>query len=138
MADAIVINKADGDNKNMAELAKREYKNALHLFPPTQSGWIPFVDTCSAREKKGINEIWKNILEYEALVKKNGYFTKRRKEQELKIMFEAIKENLDDSFRNNRSIKAILPEIENKVLSGDISSYKAARELLDVYFKNIG
>ena len=76
-------------------------------------------------------------MEYEALVKKNGYFTKRRKEQELKIMFEAIKENLDDSFRNNRSVKAILPEIENKVLSGDISSYKAARELLDVYFKNI-
>jgi len=138
MADAIVINKADGDNKNMAELAKREYKNALHLFPPTQSGWIPFVDTCSAREKKGIGEIWEKIREYETLTKNNGYFEKRRKEQELKIMFETIKENLDDSFRNNLSVKAILPEIENKVMSGNISSYKAAKELLDVFFKNTG
>ena len=135
MADAIVINKADGDNLKKAELAQREYKNALHLFPPTESGWIPFVDTCSSREKKGIGEIWGKIKEYETLTKKNGYFLKRRKEQELKIMFETIKENLDDSFRNNLSVKAILPEIKNKVLNGDISSYKAAKELLDIYLK---
>ncbi len=137
MADAIVINKADGDNLRKAELAQREYKNALHLFPPTESGWIPFVSTCSAREKKGIKDIWDKIKEYEAQTKKNGHFEKQRKEQELKIMFETIKESFNDSFKNNLAVKNILPKIENRVLKGEISSYKAAKELLDVYFKNI-
>ena len=48
MADAIFINKADGDNIVKANLAKAEYSNALHLFPPPESGWIPVVETCSA------------------------------------------------------------------------------------------
>ncbi len=137
MADAIVINKADGDNLKKAELAQREYKNALHLFPPTESGWIPFVSTCSAREKKGINEIWEKILEYETLAKKDGYFPKRRKEQELKIMFETINDYFIGNFKTNFTIKKLLPDIENKVLKGEISSYKAAKQLLEVYFENI-
>ncbi len=137
MADAIVINKADGDNVAKAELAKREYKNALHLFPPTESGWIPFVDTCSAREKNGIEEIWEKIANYETRMKKNGYFQKRRREQKLKIMFETIQESFQNSFKNNPSVKKLLPKVERMVLDGNLSSYKAAKQLLEVYFKSI-
>ncbi len=137
MADTIVINKADGDNLQKAKMAKREYANALHLFPPADSGWTPMVETCSARDKSGIEEIWDIIKHYQTLTKESGYFFQQRKEQELKIMFETIKANFSESFDNNHIVKSMLPSIENDVLTGKISAYKAAQELLDSYFKNI-
>ena len=138
MADAIVINKADGDNLRKANMAKRDYANALHLFPPAESGWIPVVETCSALNKSGIDHIWDIIKQYQALTKGSGYFVRQRKEQELKIMFETIKANFTESFDNNQAVKSILPNVENRVLAGKTSAYKAAQELLDAYFKNIG
>lgn len=137
MADAIVINKADGDNLQKAKMAKREYANALHLFPPADSGWTPMVETCSARDKSGIEEIWNLIIKYHSFTKDSGYFFQHRKEQELKIMFETIKANFSESFDTNPHVKSILPSIEREVLTGKISAYKAAQELLESYFKNI-
>ena len=64
MADAIVINKADGDNLAKAKLARVEYANALHLFPPPDSGWTPVADICSARTKMGIDHVWELIMEH--------------------------------------------------------------------------
>lgn len=136
MADAIVINKADGDNVQKANLAKREYANALHLFPPADSGWIPKVETCSAKDKSGIDQVWELIHQYQTLTKNSGYFNQRRKEQELKIMVETIKANFAENFDNNPYIKSMLPSIESDVLNGKISAYKAAQQLLDSYFKN--
>lgn len=137
MADAIVINKADGDNLQKAKMAKREYANALHLFPPADSGWTPMVETCSARDKSGIEGVWDLIKQYQMLTKDSGYFFQQRKEQELKIMFESIKASFSESFDNNPLIKSMLPSIETDVLTGKISAYKAAQKLLDNYFKNI-
>ena len=74
MADGILINKADGENKVLAKKAKREYQNALHLFPPTTSKWSPKVKTCSALEKTNMNEAWQMINEYAVLTKDNGFF----------------------------------------------------------------
>ncbi|NOX45859.1 MAG: methylmalonyl Co-A mutase-associated GTPase MeaB [Chlorobi bacterium] len=137
MADAIIINKADGDNIKKAELAKREYENALHLFPASSSGWVPKAGTCSALSKDGVAGVWEIINEYGEFTKRNGFFSKKRQGQEIKIMFETIKESLDDSFKNNPAVTAQLPVLKEKVLNGNMSSYKAARELLDVYFGNI-
>ncbi|HWS01663.1 MAG TPA: methylmalonyl Co-A mutase-associated GTPase MeaB, partial [Prolixibacteraceae bacterium] len=78
MADAIVINKADGDNINRAKTAATLYRNALHLFPPTTSGWIPQVKICSSIRKTGIEEIALCLEEYFELVKENRYFEERR------------------------------------------------------------
>src|SRR6056297_2832095 len=74
MADAIIINKAEGDNRQKSLLAKREYENALHLFPPAESGWTPVVRTCSALEKQGIDKVWETIYEYLNFIKNNDYF----------------------------------------------------------------
>jgi len=137
MADAIVINKADGDNLQKAMLAKRQYANALHLFPPADSGWIPVVETCSAKTRSGIDHVWDIINQYQALTKDSGFFIQQRKEQELKIMFETIRANFAERFDNNPVVKSLLPTVENSVLTGKISAYKAAQELLDTYFKNI-
>ena len=51
MADAIAINKADGENKKAAKLAKIEFNRALHLYPAKNSNWLPKVVVCSATEK---------------------------------------------------------------------------------------
>jgi len=81
MADAIVINKADGENIRNAEQAKNEYQNALHLFPPTPSGWIPKVLTCSSLVKTGMDEVWKVIHEFIEKQKSSNFFALKRKEQ---------------------------------------------------------
>jgi len=137
MADAIVINKADGDNIKKAELAKNQYKNALHLFPPPDSDWIPITETCSALSNKGIENIWTIISEYLNLTSNNGYFIKKRQEQEIKIMLETIRESFREDFDSNQSVNKLLPKFKNEILSGKISSYKAASELLKVYYNNL-
>ncbi len=133
----IVINKADGDNLRKAEIAKNQYANALHLFPPANSGWIPMVETCSALSNQRIDLVWKIVTEYLKLTSENGYFKKKRQEQEIKIMMETIKESLRENFNNNSSVIQKLPELKQAVLSGRISSYKAASEVLNTYYTNL-
>ncbi|MDR0796024.1 MAG: methylmalonyl Co-A mutase-associated GTPase MeaB [Tannerella sp.] len=86
MADGIVINKADGDNIERANVAAGYYRNALHLFPPLDSDWIPEVLTYSAKNRTGIHEIWTMIDQYIAFTKANGYFEQNRKKQFEKYM----------------------------------------------------
>ena len=133
MADVITINKADGNNIEKAGLARVQYMNALHLFPPTDSGWKPRVTTCSAYMKTGISEIWQSIDEYLSLVKSNGYFKHKRNEQSKFWMYETINEHLRNSFYQNERIKTLMEESEKKVLNEEISSFVAARKLLDLY-----
>jgi LAO/AO transport system kinase len=86
--------------------------------------------TCSALETAGLTEVWKNILDYVALTKGNGYFERRRSEQTKYWMYEAINETLRERFYGNPEIRCLLPEFERQVLNGKISSFAAARELL--------
>lgn len=133
MADAITINKADGNNIEKAELARVQYMNALHLFPATESGWKPKVLTCSAYMKTGINEIWDTIDEYLVQAKNNAYFQHRRNEQSKFWMYETINERLRNDFYQNEQINAKMEESEKKVLKEEISSFVAAKKLLDFY-----
>ncbi|MDB4335076.1 methylmalonyl Co-A mutase-associated GTPase MeaB [bacterium] len=135
MADAIAINKADGDNINRANLAKAEYTNALHLFPPTKSEWIPCVETCSALYSEGIPALWKMVLEYISITQENNYFTKRRKEQAKYWMFESINEQLRNSFYQNTVLKQEFDKYEQLVVNDEMSSFIAAQHLTERYFK---
>jgi LAO/AO transport system kinase len=133
MADAITINKADGNNIEKAGLARIQYQNALHLFPATESGWKPKVLTCSAYLKTGISEIWDAIDEYLGFVKNSGYFQHRRNEQSKFWMYETINEHLRNNFYQDEQIKALMEESERKVLKEEVSSFAAAKKLLDFY-----
>jgi len=133
MADAITINKADGNNIEKAGLARVQYMNALHLFPATESGWKPKVLTCSAYMKTGISEIWQTIDEYLGHVKNNGYFQHRRNEQSKFWMYETIDEHLRNNFYQDEQIKTLMEESEKRVLKEEISSFVAAKKLLDLY-----
>ena len=133
MADAIAINKADGNNIEKAELAKMQYLNALHLYPVKESGWNPGVFTCSSLKNQGINEIWGAIEQYYSMTKTNGFLAKRRNEQAKYWMYETINEQLKNRFYNSPELKKILTKYESKVLNAEMSSYVAAGKLLELY-----
>jgi len=136
MADALFINKAEGDNLKNATRAQSQYKNALHLFPPADSGWIPRVGTCSAINGKGIPEVWDTIREYENFSRINGYFEVKRKKQNNEIMTETINEYLKNDFYQNKKIKEMLAKMSRMVQDDQISSYIAAQQLIEFYFKD--
>lgn len=137
MADAIYINKADGDNLRNARRAQSEYKNALHLFPPTQSGWVPKVGVCSSTTREGIPEVWKTVSEYMSFARDNGYFEEKRREQQNLIMYETINEGLKSDFYANEAVKQKLPEMMQALRNDKVSSYVAAQKLMDLYFEAI-
>jgi len=137
MADLIVINKADGDNVRKAEIAKREYENALHLFPLLPSRWSPKVITASALYQKGLEDIWTIVQKYVKLTKENAYFQVNRQEQSLQILDETIRQSLSNSFFNQPEIKSELKIVEQQILKNQVSPYQAASQLLNRYFKTI-
>lgn len=136
MADGIAINKADGDNIDRARLAQAQYRNALHLFPPTASGWTPEVLCYSGYYELGISEVWDMIDRYFDFVKKNGYFEIRRREQARYWMYETINEQLRNHFYNNPDIEQALAVNEARVLHNELSSFIAAKQVLDIYFSH--
>jgi LAO/AO transport system kinase len=140
MADMVVINKADGDNIRESELAKRQYQNALHIFPPSESGWSPVVSTASAIENIGIETVWDEILKFKKLVTENGYFHKNRNHQQIKWMYNNINEALKNLFYGSKSIANQLKVLENEVIEAKISPVKAAQKIVEVFktsFENI-
>lgn len=134
MADGIVINKADGNNIEKAKLAQAHFRNALHLFPPTPSGWTPQVLTYSGYYEIGIDEVWKMIDDYTTFVKQNGYFDRKRREQSKYWLTETIDEQLRAHFYQNPDIARLLAEKERMVLDAEESPFTAAQEILDNYF----
>lgn len=135
MADLVVITKADGDNLQRAALAAAQIRNALQLFPPADSGWAPQVLTCSSTTGTGIREVWDTVGEFLKFTERNGYFKANRNRQGKYWMKESIDEELKADFYNNPQIAALLKEYEGEVLDDRISSFVAARKLLDLYRK---
>lgn len=137
MADGIIINKADGSNIDKAKLAASQFRNALHLFPAPESGWTPQVLTYSGFYNIGVKEVWDMVYAYIDFVKANGYFDYRRNEQSKYWMYESINEHLRDSFYHNPIINEMLPDLEKQVLRGNVTSFVAAKKLLDTYFAEL-
>ena len=135
MADAIVINKADGDNIRKANLAKTEFNRALHLFPAKKSGWTPTTATCSSITHQGIPEVWDTILKFMELTKGNNYFFEKRKEQNQYWMLETINEQLKTNFYNHPKIVKLLEGNKKAVQNDEISPFAAAQILLEKYLK---
>lgn len=135
MADGIVINKADGDNVERANLAAAQFRNALHLFPPTPSRWRPEVITYSGYFELNIDKVWDMIDRYFEYVRKTGYFETKRNEQAKYWMLETINERLRNNFYRQPEIRALLEQKEMRVLNNEQSSFTAAHEVLDRYYE---
>lgn len=135
MADAIVINKADGDNVRKSNLAKVEFGRALHLFPTKKSEWIPTSSTCSSITREGIPEVWETIKKYVNQTQSNNFFFDKRKDQNQYWMLETINEQLKTNFFNHPEIDKLLEENKKAVQNDEISPFAAAQLLLEKYFK---
>jgi LAO/AO transport system kinase len=135
MADAVIINKADGDNLARVTVAMAELKSALHYFPPAESGWQPVCEACSSITKAGIPKVEQLISEYMNFTKSNGYFAKRRLQQSKQIMMTVIDQALHDHFYNQAAMKKLMAKVEADLHHEKISAYVAAQMLLENYFK---
>lgn len=135
MADAIVINKADGDNLARARNAKLDVNRALHLFPPKSSNWQPKVKLASAFYNEGIAEVWEMLAEYFRLTTENGYFEDRRKEQNKYWMMETIQEEILKHFFQTNGMELLIEKNKKAVQENEKSPFAAASEILKSYFK---
>jgi LAO/AO transport system kinase len=133
LANLLAINKADGANAGAAEQARHEAQTALHYFPSPASGWTARAQTCSARTGMGIAELWACVEEYTAMTKANGWFDLKRRNQIQQWMHEIIRHGLIQRFESHQDIRMRMPALEQAVLDGQISSFRAARELLELY-----
>jgi LAO/AO transport system kinase len=130
MADAIAINKADGDNEKRAKLAKVEFNRALHLYPEKDSGWQPKVSLCSALHNQGIAEIWTIIEEYISITSKNNYLNHKRNEQNKFWLLQTIENRLKTDFFNNEKIKDALQIQLQRIEDNETTPFAAADYLL--------
>ena len=135
MADSIFITKADGDNIMKAKLASREYQNALSLFPPNANGWIPKVSICSSVAGSNISKVWGLIQSYENQTKLNGWFIKKRKNQDKFWFNETVKDLLLLQFFNNETIVKEIEKLEKEITDSNITSFQAAEDLFTKYLK---
>lgn len=130
LCDALIINKVDGDNVMPAKRAAAEYKNALHLFPPSESGWIPRVGLCSALQSNGIDEVYHLVEQYERHTGLNGYKEKQRKAQNLRWLDELVHEIILRKYMKMEGFQHRMEQVKIMVANGE----KSVRSALDLLF----
>lgn len=130
LADAVAVNKADGDNVTRAKAAAADYRHALHLMAPASASWSPPVLTCSALANEGLTDIWTQILTHRERLTATGERDARRRAQQVRWMWSMIGDRLLDSFRASPSVSSVLATTEAAVASGDLAAGIAADELL--------
>lgn len=136
MADILTVNKADGENVERARVASGLYQTALHLFPPSASGWTPESMTCSAYTLDGIDTLWETIERYFSLVRSNGYLEHNRRAQAKYWMLESIHDELERRFFSSPRTASLLPQLEEQVVAEKMSSFVAAQRLLQAFFED--
>ena len=131
LADVIAVNKADGDRAIEAEGAARELAAALHLVAASPQGWDPPVLTCSAIERRGLDEVWRHLVAHRSHLERGGAFADHRRRQEVAWMWATIDDQLLARFRSSRTVRERVGNIEEAVRNGEVTAAAAARELLD-------
>ena len=133
LADAIVVNKADGDNLERAKVTQGEYERMVEFIRPATEGWQTHAYRCSALKKTGLLELWAVMREFEKVTKKSGVFENRRQRQTLSWVRSMIEEHLHNLFFEDPIIKSRLPEVRAAVLTGVVSPSQAVTELIRVF-----
>ncbi len=135
MADAIVINKAEGENLKAAQRAASEFKRALKMYPVKENGWAPPVLLASALEGTGIKQVWEMISRYHHQVVKSGFFELKRQQQNRHWLLQTINEHLKDEFYSNPAVTEALTSQLEAVQQSKTSPFLAARQLLELHKK---
>ncbi len=133
IADAILVNKAEGDNRPKAELARQQYENALHLLKPKSVHWRVPALLCSALHQEGVDDVWNNILSFVAIMKKHEEFETKRRLQANDWMWTLVQEELKELFRRDKNVAAMLGQVQAGVLNGTTAPGAAARRLIEAF-----
>ena len=133
LADAIVVNKADGDNLERAKVTQGEYERMVEFIRPATEGWKTHAYRCSALQKTGLLELWAVMREFEKVTKKSGAFENRRQRQIIAWVKTMIDEHLHNLFYEDPVIKGGLPEVRAAVLAGVVSPSQAVAELIRTF-----
>jgi LAO/AO transport system kinase len=136
MADAVLINKADGENKAMADAARADYNRALHYLPSATEGWHTRAYAASALTGEGVEHIWKVIQSFRDKTAASGAFERRRREQAREWLHTLIEEQLRARFYNQPAIRKQLPQLEQAVMDGTLPATAAARLLFQYVFNS--
>ena len=137
MADGMLINKADGENLLNAKRAKREYQNALHLFPAAESGSSPKVEICSALQAFHLEKAWKMIDNFIQLTTENNYFEAQRKSQLNAWFKKSIQERLNLALFGNERIHRFIVQLEAQVTQKQVSPTEAADLVFEEFKKSL-
>jgi len=131
MADAIAINKADGDNVQKAQRALVEFNRALHLYPPKENGWVPKVTKCSSTENRGISELWELVEGFVRDTRENGFFDENRRKQNRNWFLQSVDLHIRQFFKQQASFNKNMEELIVEVEQGRISPFYAAKKLVE-------
>lgn len=131
LADAIIVHKADGNNREKAIQTKEEYNRILHFLQPATKGWQTKAHTCSSLTMEGISHVWKMINVFEKYGESNGVFDERRKGQLREWLYSMITDQLQYQFFHTPEVKYQLPKLENEVMAGE----KTVAFAVDILFK---
>ena len=133
IADAILVNKADGDNRQRAELARQQYLNALHLFKPKSRNWQVPALLCSALHNEGVAEAWETVLAFRTAMAASGEFEQKRRLQATDWMWTLVMADLKDLFLRDRQVEALVDSVQQAVAQGITTPGAAARRLLETF-----
>lgn len=130
LADAVAVNKADGDNATRARSAAADYRHALHLMAPVTTTWTPPVLTCSGLADEGLDEIWSQIRTHHDKLSATGELEAKRRQQQVRWMWAMLGDRLLDDFRAHPRVRAELDEVERDVREGRLPATVAADRML--------
>jgi LAO/AO transport system kinase len=136
LADAVLVHKADGSNKEKAEQTRKEYSRILHFLQPATKGWVSKAYICSSLTGEGIKEVWDVIKDFEEKGKSSGVFADRRKGQQRDWIYSLITDTLHYSFFHHPEVKLKLPQLENEVMAGEKTAATAVEILFNTFLSD--
>lgn len=132
LADALVINKCDGESINLAKKSRSQYQSAINLLHYT-SAWTPRVMTCSAAENTGIDAVWGMVMDFYFMAKEQNSFNKKRSQQNRQWLKRLLHEMLDLKLKQHPKIQHEYPQLEAQVVTGNTTAYHAAKQIMDLF-----
>jgi GTPase len=136
MADIFVINKADGDNITQANLARKAYENAVHMFTPQNTSWTPPTLTSSALTGEGIEAVWQKLQNFQSVMQDAGILKKNRNEQKKHWLEQILNDELRRRVKHDTKANKILADLEKQVIADKITPSQAAEKILQALFSN--
>lgn len=136
LADLLVVTKADGDNVKAAKRAAAEYKNAMHLFPANDNGWIPTTSVCSALEQSGLDDIWKQIDTFVNRTQNNGWFSKNRLEQQRFWLERMVQTDIIERFKSLSRFQEMMKNAEYSIENENDNAFVLAQNIVNEIFES--